>query len=661
MNGRLTVILLGAVLAGALGGLFIVDFGASEPEPVAFDETVTVGLSLEHERWMEAERPAVDLPRVQAFYSEYQYVVGYYGVEQFVTTQEVDRYERLLGYPLGVYVTAFEEGAVTLSPERFPAANGSYEWTAADEAAYVVGSDARTPAGSTVVPFITRSGAEQFSAEYGGTVLTWPEVLEESFDVDDAETVREGVTAQNNHADERVAATRALQARPTGAVVATDGEMGDGETIQDAVDSAPPNSTVVVPPGTYEEHVEIDRPITLAGEGDAEIAGHGNGTVVSVSANRTAITGLTITGVGGETPGAGPTEGHDHGTHDHGDGDDDAAWDETIEDSYARGDAGIAVDNSSGLLVENVTIDTNASGVMLRDSPDAVVRGVCVDGHPDIFEAHMGVVLMRSPAVVEHSTFHAGLDGVYTHRADGSVVRDNEMVDNRMGVHLMHTSDALLSNNTISSQSSAGIYVMTGPERNALVGNEIRTSLTGIDIGGTDSYVAENVLVDNDVGLKTDAAATLVERNVVVGNGIGVETWAILPTNRVVANDFVDNDRHVRSIGPLRIWTHDGAGNYWEGAVGTPENGVLDRPYTATDPIDSVLHQVDGAPTVAQAPVQDLLGRFQQAVSGLREGEVVDEAPRCEPTHGAWVVEHDYTPDPPCGVETAETASTGGG
>ena len=649
MNRQLAATLLftGLLVGGVLVGLFVVDVGSTEPVPASFDQTVTVGLSLEHENWLDGERTDVDLPRAQVFYSEYPYVVGYYGVEEFVTTQDEDRYEQLFGYPLAIYVTAFDGDALELTEDGLPAAEGGYEWVPADEAVYVVDSDARTPVGPTVVPFESQTEAERFSDAHGGTVESWATVLELSIDTDDAETVRERVTDRQSSADERVTDARSLRDRPVGAVVGD-----DGETIQETVDSAPANSTVLVPAGTYDERVAIDRPLSLRGDGDVTIVGDNNSTVVSTETNGTAILDVSITGVGNETPGAGATEGHDHGTHDHDHGDDtddDEPWDATIEDDYATGDAGIAADNATGVLVEGVTIDTPASGVMLRDSPNAVVRNVTIRGHFDEVNAHMGVVLMRSPAaVVERSSFTAGLDGVYTHRADDSVVRDNEMANNRMGVHLMHTSDALLSNNTITDQSSTGIFVMTGPERNALVDNEVRDSPTGLDVGGFDSYVANNVLVDNRVGLRTDAVTSILEANVVADNGVGVYTRAILPTNRVVDNDFVANDRHVLSIGPLRVWTHDGSGNYWEGAVGTPQGSVLDRPYTATDPVDSQLHRVDGTPTIAQAPAIDALDRLEQAVSGLRSGEVVDDAPRCEPTNSEWIRDQDYAVEPVC-------------
>jgi nitrous oxidase accessory protein NosD len=206
-----------------------------------------------------------------------------------------------------------------------------------------------------------------------------------------------------------------------------------------------------------------------------------------------------------------------------------------------------------------------------------------------------------------------------------------------MGIHLMFTSGALVSGNTVSVEETTGIHVMTGPRRNAVVGNEVTGTETGISVGGSDSYVADNVLTGNDLGLRIETSASTYERNVVAENEEGVETWALLPTNRVTHNDFVANERHVAAVtGRLRVWTHDGEGNYWEGAIGTTDGTVIHRTYTPTDPVDSRIHRVDGAATLARAPALDALAGFQGNIIGMRSNAVIDTAPLCAPTNDRW-------------------------
>ncbi len=658
------------LLAAISGSLFIVDFADSAPEPVDFDETVAVGLTLEDELRLEDEDRAderIELPRTQVFYSQYPYVVGYYGVDSFIANQRESTHERRFGFPNAVYVAEYTGTEVELNDEGIPVTSFAPGWIAAEDAVYVVDSDARTPSGDAVMPFETRESAAAFTEDYGGDVVDWAAVLRRPVEIDDATAVRDRVEEHHADADDAVDERLETADRPVSVVV---GE--DEPTIEAAVDAAAPNTTVRVPAGTYEETVEIDRPVTIRGDGTGSdgatnIVGDSNGTVVTVEADGAAIVGVNVSGVGDTTPGPTVTDDHAHGgfssggSHDHGDSDGDDSWDADIDDDYAGGDAAIVVNAASEVLIAETTMETDAAGVILRDSPAFVVRETTVHGSDNYREGHMGVAAMRSSGVVENSTFVGGLDGVYTHRADGTVVRDNEMRDNRMGIHLMFTSGTLLADNTISGQETTGIYVMTGPERNALVGNEVTDARTGISFGGTDTYLADNELTDNHLGLRIDGVASIIERNVIADNYGGIETWALLPTNRVTHNDFVDNHDHVLvSSGRLRVWSHDGEGNYWQGAVGTTDGTVVQRPYTPTAPVDERLHRIDGAPTLAQAPALDALAGFQGAVPGMRADEVIDTAPLCSPVNDEWFEANGHTDlEPVChGVEPRAGGAT---
>jgi parallel beta-helix repeat protein len=632
----LVVVLIGVVLLAGGAGPFIVDFGSATPEPVDFDDTVSVGLTLEDELRLGDKSESIELPRMQVFYSQYPYVVGYYGVESFVVSQREPTHERRFGFPTAVYVSDYADSGIELTERGLPRTDRRTDWVAAETAFYVIDSEARTPSGEAIIPFSTRDSAEAFVETYGGTVIEWGAVLEADVEVNDASTVRNGVEEQRRETDRSVETRRAIHDRRVGAVV---GE--NGTTLQEAIDAAPPNTTVVVPAGTHEGPAVINRSVTLRGIGDARIEGDGNGTVLTVTAPRTAIVGLNVSGTGNETPGRTVTDDPSHHTtgasHTEADTVGDDSWDADVEEDYAQGDTAIAATSAENILISETEIHTSAAGMILYESPNMVVRNTTVVGRDNYQKGHMGIVAMRSPGVVENSTFIGGLDGVYTHRADGIVVRNNEMRQNRMGIHLMFTSGALLAGNSIRNQETAGIHVMTGPQRNAIVNNEVSESETGISFGGSDAYVAGNILTKNDLGLRIEGDASIVERNVIAENYEGVETWALLPTNRVTHNDFVDNERHVAvSSGRLRVWTHDGEGNYWQGAIGTTDGTVIQRPYTPTDPVDGRLHRIDGARTLTRAPALDALAGFEGAVPGMRADEVIDTAPLCAPVNSEW-------------------------
>lgn len=620
-----------AVAAVATAGAFLADPAEATPDPVRYDDTVALGLSAETDELMAA---SARIPRVQVFYSQLQYVVGYNGVESFVDRLGDERTERQFGYPLVAYVETFdgtdpgttESGLFRTAPGRAPA------WTPADEAVYVVDSDARSPAGETVIPFAEPAAAEAFTEAHGGATVDWETVRTRSFAVDSAATVRETAPARWAAADDRVAAAERTADRPVSVVV---GE--DAPTIAAALDAAPPNTTVVVPPGRYEETLNVTKPVTIAGDDtrisgddartagdDARIVGDGNGSVLTVRAPNVTISGVSIDGTGNQTRDPDAAQAAAQAA-------DDETWDTNIQLGYGHGDAGIRGLGAPGLFVDDVAVATNASGVLLRGGSDAVIRDVRVDGADDWRDGFMGVTGIESRVTVTDSRFADGRDGVYLHRADGSVIRNSTFTGNRYGTHLMYTGDALVGDNAFRDAEYGGITVMTRPANNAIVGNDVRRSGAGIQASGTRTYIGYNTLSNNRLGLSTSSRGSLYEHNALVDNEMGARATTVVPASRVVANDFVGNDRHA-SAGPgaLRVWADGDRGNYWEGAdVGLHAPG--ERAYRPTSPVDAALHREPAAAALRESPASALLDRLHGTVPGARSGSITDPVPATEP------------------------------
>ncbi|MDG5775897.1 NosD domain-containing protein [Haloarculaceae archaeon H-GB2-1] len=633
---KYVLVALLTVLA-VLGGSFLVQPGSdARLSPVRFDDTLQMGLSSETVR--EAEAADAVIPRAEVFYSQYRYVVGYEGLETLASELGRVGHERQFGRPLAIFVTDYSNADPYVDDDGLLRVNSSFDvrWTNASKASFVVDSGARTPAGPTPVPFESQASAREFAARYGGDVVGWAELrrrLTERPGV--RETSRAAVANRSQWANRTVAATSAYDDRPVSVVV---GE--DAPTLSAAVERAPANTTVVLPPGTYDGNVTVEKPLTIRGSGpETTIRGPGNGTVLRLSAQRIAVRSLAIDGVGPN--GTAPLAERESLT----------GWDAKIRAVYGSGDAAILADGANRSLVSNVRITTPASGVIVRSSDEVVVANVTIDGTERWQDGFMNVLAIRSRIVVQDSTIRGGRDGVYTHRAHGLVVRRTEMRDLRFGVHEMYTSDALVRNNTVRD-ADVGLIVMTRPTGNALVGNDVRASDGGLSVVGSDSYVAQNVVAGNDLGIDVATRRSLYERNTVVGNDVGLRAGTLLPTNWVVANDVVGNDRPVTTgRGPTRVWTatdadasgEDRRGNYWGDlpALDRDGDGTIDRAYRPTGAVDGRLGGrgpgATSAATLARSPTVSLLREFETVVPGLRAGGVVDTDPLAEPVRPAVV------------------------
>jgi parallel beta-helix repeat protein len=604
---------IGAVIvAGILvaAGAFLVDAGDAQPDPVAFSQATTLGLPDEEQNAIEHR--GLSMPKVEIFYSQYSYVVGYEGVERAIDTLQAPEHTQQFGDPLVVYVSDYAGTNVELTEEGYLDAASEPAWVSADDAWFVVGSEAQTAVGETVVPFSDRDDADAFADDYGGDVVDWSTARTHDVELEDAGVVRENIPELYDYADTRTREVSSLLEREVSVVVGD-----DAPTIQAGVNAAPPDTTVLVPAGTYDENVTVDRPVTIRGE-SATVRGNGTGSVIDIRHENVAIAGLNITGVGEQ--------------HQSDSAKERGEWDDLIDVAYGHSDAGIRVTNASNVYVRDVNIETPASGVLYRDSPDGVVDNLRVKGPEQPFDGFMGVLSIRSPVVVQNSTFVDGRDGIYLHRAHGTVVRNNTFLENRFGVHFMYTSDSLIADNVARRQTSAGITIMTGPARNAVVGNDIRNATDGIIPGGSRSYIANNVVAHNDRGIITGTSQSVYEHNVVYGNDIGMRSGSTFPSNVVRENDFVANVDHAKAgVGPLRIWTDDGTGNYWSGARGAEAGSALPQSYSPTDPIESQFHRTDGTRTLAASPAARALAEIRATSPGLRRGNIVDTAPLADP------------------------------
>jgi nitrous oxidase accessory protein NosD len=627
---RASVRLVGAVAFAVVllsAGSFLVGPSTGTLDPVAFEDTLAMGMT--GVDVSAATERGYALPRAQVFYGQYQYVVGYYGVDALATHVESGDARRQFGDPLAVFVTDYSGTDPFVTDGGYLDLGNDIQrgWVRARDARFVVGSDARTPAGPTVVPFSARDDAAAFADEYGGTVHDWSGLLDSVGESQSLAPESFGAAVENQSAwaDDRVAGARTLRSRPISVVV---GE--DEPTVAAAVEAAPPNTTVLVPPGRYETNLTIEKPLTLRGtapgpvlDGDGNgtvLDGDGNGTVVTVRSDRVAVTSLSITGVGpvdAMSPGAGNA----------------SRYADVTMRVYGRSDAGLLVAAANDSLVADVHVDTGATGVMLQYSDRTVVRNVTVRGADEPRDGSMGVITLYSRAVVEESTIRGGRDGVYLHRSDGTVVRDIDVADMRYGVHEMYTSNLLVRNNTIG-RTTTGIILMTRPANNKLVGNHATDSGQGIYAIGDASYLAGNVVAGNDLGLTVGTSRSVVVHNTVVDNDVGMRVGTLLPTNHVVANDVVANDRMVTArSGPVHVWTVGGAGNYWGSVPGLDRDsdGAVDRAFRPANGVDVTASRATGGPTLARSPALSLLQQVAASVPGLRDVGVIDTAPRTDP------------------------------
>ena len=578
---------------------------------VEIAETITFGGTDVDLRRAAAEE--FEIPVVTVAFTQYPYLVSYLDPSAASRQVHAPATRRQFGAPAAMQTTDFSDVTTTLDAEGYlrtprEAAPGR---TPVDSATFVVDSPARIASGPVAVGFSERTDAVAFARAYGGRTVGFTELGRTTTSPDRQTDFEEAVEARSGWAD-------ALRGDARGRTDVT--VVGDGHpTLAAAIEAAPHGGRVEVPAGTHAvDTIEVDKPLTIAGMGEATVLlGDGTGSPMVVRAPDVTIKNLQIRGVG--TVGARPAQEGD--------------WDTSIQLAYGGGDAAIVIDGAARARIEGVAIETAASGIIGRDAAELAIHDVDIAGADTAAEGFMGVIVIGAPALIEDSSIRGGRDGVYTHRADGTVIRGSTLAAHRYGVHLMYTSDALIADNHIRG-GDAGVMIMTRPVGNLVVGNNIAETTYGIVPAGSDSYIADNVVTGAEYAIQIAGDRHYVTRNRVMNNTVGLRANEIFPTNTVVRNDIVDNERPaVASLGPLRTWTSGGVGNYWGPlpAIDRDGDGSYDRAYRPTAPRDRRLVTDRAAVIVTEAPVVHLTRAAERSIGGLRDPGVIDTAPATEP------------------------------
>ncbi|MFI2609218.1 nitrous oxide reductase family maturation protein NosD [Kitasatospora sp. NPDC018619] len=286
-----------------------------------------------------------------------------------------------------------------------------------------------------------------------------------------------------------------------------------GESIQQAVDAARPGDTVQLLPGTYRGSVRITtRGVTLRGFGAESVITPGDD-----AGNACAAAGHGICVVG--------TEGQ-------------PLPDVTIANLAVTGfrKNGIDASGTTGLTVTHTFVHHNAQqGISQEMSTRATIRGnrSADNGQSGVFLANYAYREGGSPdtggTVVEDNELTGNRVGVTVRRLRGLTVRSNGISDNCAGVFVVgdegvpRAGDLDVRDNTVVGNNrfcpanprlgaiqGAGI-VLTGTEDTRVTGNEVR------DNTGTSDFSGGIVLFRSAVGVANTRA--VITDNTLSGNG----------------------------------------------------------------------------------------------------------------------------------------------
>lgn len=376
---------------------------------------------------------------------------------------------------------------------------------------------------------------------------------------------------------------------------------GQASPVQALIDRARPGDRVVVPAGTYEGDLLIDRPLTLVGMGRPLLLGSGAGSVVKVRAADVTIDGFDIDGRGGGDLGQDTS-----GIH--------------IAAPRAR--------------VVNCHVRRTLFGIYLREAEGTVVEHSRINGLPGRppGEIGSGVHVWNTPRFrIEGNEIVDVRDGIYIQSSSGGVIRGNTARDLRYGIHYMFSDDNVFEDNTFAN-GDAGAAIMYSRRitfrRNRFLHNRGFAS-AGLLFKECDDITAEdNLIADNARGIFIEGSyRNQFRRNIVAMSDMALVVYDSSGHNLFEGNAFIGNLSPLWLVG--RRTDTRFAGNYWSDHV-EPDldgDGVADRPYRLSNVFDHLRGNMTAADLFAQGLAARALGAAERAFPVLNAVPVVDERP----------------------------------
>lgn len=401
------------------------------------------------------------------------------------------------------------------------------------------------------------------------------------------------------------AAAAAACAGPT--ALGSELTVHENGTIAAAIAQARDGDVVKVPAGVWHEHVTLDKAVSLQGAPGAILDGGGRGTIVTVTASGASIRGLTLRNSGS---------------------------------TYLTEDAGIRVQQASGVRVESVRLEEVLFGIFVVQGDRCVVADSSVTGKdlPHVRRGDGIRLWYSSGCVLSRNTVERSRDVVVWY-SSGTRAEENVVRKSRYGLHYMYSNDNVFRRNRFEdNQVGAAVMYSRGV---ALEENTFSFSNGPAAYGlllkdADDIAIVRNRFLANSTALFLDNAPQAkdgwvrITGNRIARNDTGIMLQPHEARVELTANAFLGNRSDVRVAGAGSAEKNLWRGNYWSAAVvyDRDGDGVSDVPFRLESRYEELSERhpplvfFEGAPAV-QA-IEDASRLFPVFAPRLK---LVDDAP----------------------------------
>lgn len=368
--------------------------------------------------------------------------------------------------------------------------------------------------------------------------------------------------------------------------------------VQEAINEAKPGEVVHIPAGRYQGNFIVSKPITLQGEGGAELIGERNNPALRIenTANVT-VENITLSGK----------------------------------------NKAIVANTVDGLELRKLQIKDVHTGVHIQRSKNVRIHEINVtgiDGHYS--KKGNGVAVFKSEdIIIEGNTIEQVQDGIYVEEVKHIVVQRNKVTSSRYGTHFMYTSDAEALFNTYVHNVTGLMIMMT---TDILL--ESNTISNHFDFNGygmllydvQQAKVKHNTIKNNRTGVAMQKSSNIqIETNDFQMNQTALEGTKVSDDTMASSNNFTGNILTARSDKQgFRL-----VNNYYDdySGIDLKDNGIGDIPYVAVSSFGQWMVRQPVYQYFVASPSVILLTSLDQQINRTEKNMLVDNTPRLAMKH----------------------------
>lgn len=381
------------------------------------------------------------------------------------------------------------------------------------------------------------------------------------------------------------------------------------ESLQERINQATANDTLVVAGVIKAEPIVISKPLTIIGKNKPVVDGLGKGSVVTITADHVRFSGFEIKNSGQNL-----------------------------------------VDESAGIKVESsfVTVSNNELhhvffGIYIAGGKKIKISDNYVHPGKDyaLRAGHAITIWNCAESEINGNRIENARDGIFLNYTENVLIYDNVVSDCRYGLHSMYSSTLIFKNNHVY-ENLLGCALMYS--KNMIVTDNIiewhrkGSSSYGFLLKDIEEVTMQsNIIRSNTIAVYAEGVSqkinsnSVIKSNTIEGNDCAFalhSTVSVTIKENRVADNLKDIEKLGEHISSTTHWSENGRGNQWANYRGYDADGDLlgDQPYIVKSGLDHLTDERNPLRIFLHTPAHRALENMIRLFPLLEEKVLLNDA-----------------------------------